>query len=493
MKFFAALVAALSAVPFASGGAADVNGYTGSEYTFVDFGYCIPELGSNSHYNMAPPLEGQYSVDECAAHCQSFNNIEGHVGFEITLSQCYCRYTDGTGPESATTEEGITYESITGSVGAISAETDGNNPIIKCYRHNAFGGAYMDAYTGSDFTLVGKGYCIPEGSTTHYSHAATLPSPFTMDECAAYCLGFPNTEGLVAMEAEAAGRCLCRYDDGTGPEKATNEDGILDNTDASGPVAGTDGDTTAICWTYNWAFGNTAPPTVGPSNSPSKTPTGSPTKSESPTSPSTSPSKSPTGSPSQGPSTSVVATAGGAAIPEDSLYYPDWSKSNGGCKTGGGQPTYMTLDASTWMLTTLDQCCKRYFGWMLNECKGTSGAASSGLWFPDWEGLVDTCKNDGSEPEYMALNPGSWMHSSKQGCCEVNFGWMLNECLGSSASSTDKWFMVYYDEFKCKKDCVVGTGPSCGGRAESWDELFDTRSACCAEKAAWNPTDCLVD
>jgi len=152
----------------------------------------------------------------------------------------------------------------------------------------------------------------------------------------------------------------------------------------------------------------------------------------------------------------------------------------------------MTLDASIWMLATLNECCVRYFGWMVNKCMGTSGTALSGLWFPDWEGSDDTCKNDGSEPEYMALNPESWMHSSKEDCCEANFGWMLNECLGSSANATDKWFMDW-TLFKCKKDCDVGTGPSCGGRANSWDGLFDTRSACCAEKAAWNPTDCLVD
>ncbi|EJK64824.1 hypothetical protein THAOC_14401, partial [Thalassiosira oceanica] len=181
---------------------------------------------------------------------------------------------------------------------------------------------------------------------------------------------------------------------------------------------------------------------------------------------------------------------------ENSLYYPDWTKSNGGCKTGGGQPLYMTLAPLTWMETTLEGCCEKYYGWMLNECKGTSGGAPSGLWYPDWAGQDDTCKNDGNEPEYMASNPIAWMKSSKQDCCEANFIWMLNECLGSSSGpddgATSKWF-IDWDDYKCKRDCAVGTGPSCGGHAESWDELFDTRSACCSTKAAWNPTDCLVD
>ena len=42
----------------------------------------------------------------------------------------------------------------------------------------------------------------------------------------------------------------------------------------------------------------------------------------------------------------------------------------------------MTLAPSTWMLATLDECCERYYGWMLNECKGSSGDDPSGLWYP---------------------------------------------------------------------------------------------------------------
>ena len=94
----------------------------------------------------------------------------------------------------------------------------------------------------------------------------------------------------------------------------------------------------------------------------------------------------------------------------------------------------------------------------------------------------------------MAKDPENWMFSTQLECCEENFGWELDSCLGSSdpnAGATSKWYMVW-DGFKCKQDCV-GTGPSCGGRAAFWDELFETRSACCTEKAGWNPTDCLAD
>ncbi|EJK64147.1 hypothetical protein THAOC_15151, partial [Thalassiosira oceanica] len=228
-----------------------------------------------------------------------------------------------------------------------------------------------------------------------------------------------------------------------------------------------------------------------PSTSPSKTPPGTTGGAAPGTTGGT--ANGATGGAAPGTTGGAVTTTNSAASSSaaDSLYYPDWTRRNGGCKTGGGQPTYMTLDPATWMKASLDKCCELYFGWMLNQCKGASAGSSSGLWYPDWAGTDDTCKNDGNEPEYMALNPDSWMHSLKQSCCEANYGWIVNECIGSSAGASNKWFMVW-DGYKCKQDCV-GNGPSCGGHANSWDELFDTRSACCASKAAWNPAGCLVD
>lgn len=233
----------------------------------------------------------------------------------------------------------------------------------------------------------------------------------------------------------------------------------------------------------------------GMTASPTHTPTSSPIKTDAPV------TQSPTGSPSTSPTLSPTTqsfvssqSADSSATSITSMYYPDWSKSKGGCKTGGGQPMFMTLAPSTWMFRTRNDCCSRYFGWMLTECTGTPGVSLRGLWFPDWKRGDETCKNDGSEPAYMAMNPGSWMFSTQLECCKENFGWKLDTCLGSSdpnAGATNKWYMVW-DAYKCQQDCV-GSGPSCGGRAASWDELFETRAACCADKAAWNPIDCLVD
>ena len=96
----------------------------------------------------------------------------------------------------------------------------------------------------------------------------------------------------------------------------------------------------------------------------------------------------------------------------------------------------------------------------------------------------------------MAQNPGHYMHSSKEECCTTFFNWDINTCNGNGGSdpnsgATNKWYLVWDAPFKCKQDCV-GTEP-CGGRATSWDQLFETRSACCADKASWNEIDCLID
>ncbi|EJK49655.1 hypothetical protein THAOC_31445 [Thalassiosira oceanica] len=383
-----------------------------------------------------------------------------------------------------------------------------NNPVETCRTHcQPTGKPYM-AFTCPG--QMGKFYC---SCLEESDFSSGTERPYY--ECRGECES-------VGSDPIANPECINRSTDGSRADTTDCVGLPYGATDFEGFIMG-GGLRTMIYPIEDWIHPTgspTASPTspAPPTGSPSKSPTGSPAGS---------PSNSPTGSPTNVPtvsqggaaaghSTSGAATSSSAA---DSLYYPDWTKSNGGFKVGFNvefdMGSYsMTLAPSTWMFATLDACCSRYYSWMLNDCKGTSGAAPSGLWYPgsyvsrlffqiinlvsdrspfaDWTGPDDTCKNDGSEPQYMALNPVAWMHSSKQACCDANYGWMLNECLGSSAGATSKWF-IDWDDFKCKRDCAVGTGASCGGRAELWDELFDTRSECCSNKAAWNPTDCLVD
>lgn len=61
---------------------------------------------------------------------------------------------------------------------------------------------------------------------------------------------------------------------------------------------------------------------------------------------------------------------------------------------------------------------QEHYDWNLSECMGTAASTSTGQFYPDWLG-DDTCKNDGSAPEYMALNPTMWLHDTLSDCCKV--------------------------------------------------------------------------
>jgi len=166
MMKFAVVVAPLASSLASVSAAADANGYSGSDYTFVGAGYCTP-AGSdalcpatgNTHYNTADSdmcssaywaagsctsttQVASYTLNACADHCQSIGNLEGQVGFDMDDWSCLCRYTDGTGPVSTTTEEGLDY-SNSDSSGAI-AGADGCTWLTPlCYRRNAFGQVSM--------------------------------------------------------------------------------------------------------------------------------------------------------------------------------------------------------------------------------------------------------------------------------------------------------------------------------------------------------------
>ena len=95
---------------------ADVIGYTGSEYTYFGLGYCAD---NEAYYNHAQQADLD-TVDQCAQHCQSFPSVKGQVGFDYLrgAKTCFCQYTNGTGPESYSNENGITYN--TGVIGPVT-------------------------------------------------------------------------------------------------------------------------------------------------------------------------------------------------------------------------------------------------------------------------------------------------------------------------------------------------------------------------------------
>ena len=116
----------------------DAYGYVGDEYTFFGNGHCTAGAGSTAHFgHIANILANCPNVQTCATHCQSLNNVEGQVGFDINPGKtCYCRYTAGTGPESATSETGMSYKpGTTGQVAGLAQPS----PDHICYSRNGFG------------------------------------------------------------------------------------------------------------------------------------------------------------------------------------------------------------------------------------------------------------------------------------------------------------------------------------------------------------------
>ena len=90
----------------------------------------------------------------------------------------------------------------------------------------------------------------------------------------------------------------------------------------------------------------------------------------------------------------------------------------------------------------------------------------------------------------MTHHPDNWMFTTLQQCCERHYWWNYDECMGDESPSVDvanaKYYMVWGTTRKCVQDCDVGAGPDCGGRANFWDQLFDSRSICCDEMNWWN-------
>jgi hypothetical protein len=171
------------------------------------------------------------------------------------------------------------------------------------------------------------------------------------------------------------------------------------------------------------------------------------------------------------------------------LYYPDWEGGSGSCINDGNEPSYMNTNSHAFLFNTRQGCCQQFYSWDYNNCVGIVETKSS-LYYPDWTDSSHVCKNDRKQPTYMNTNPHLWMHDTLESCCKQNYGWNYNNCMREEAPpnpvANAKYYMIWGSPGGCFADCDVGDGPDCGGRANFWDELFDTRTTCCKEKNWWN-------
>merc|ERR1719401_3319651 len=88
----------------------------------------------------------------------------------------------------------------------------------------------------------------------------------------------------------------------------------------------------------------------------------------------------------------------------EDLYYPNFVGNDNVCKTGGGQPDYMNTSPSIWMYKTLEKCCSANYGYNYANCvaSGPSSidSAASDLYYADWLGGGNVCRNDNRQPSY---------------------------------------------------------------------------------------------
>ena len=152
----------------------------------------------------------------------------------------------------------------------------------------------------------------------------------------------------------------------------------------------------------------------------------------------------------------------------------------------------MLTNAQYFLSNTREECCKKFYEWNYYECTGTK-PQSSGDYYPDWNGAssssATTCLNDGKEPKYMFNSPTWYMSSTLKECCERHFHWALNDCMGTQVVGTEKWY-VKYEALTCVQDCTGGSNSNCGGIAESWDEVLESKKECC-DKKMWYDNKCI--
>jgi hypothetical protein len=157
----------------------------------------------------------------------------------------------------------------------------------------------------------------------------------------------------------------------------------------------------------------------------------------------------------------------------------------------------MNTNPHIYFFNNLPDCCKTFYNWDYNNCVGSTpsaNAVTNSLYYPDWTDPANICKSDGNQPQYMNLYPDLWMHTTLEKCCKQNYGWNYNECMGGGVPApapvvvvvNAKYYMVWGNVGKCVQDCDLGAGPNCGGRANFWDQMFDTRSKCCEKMNWWN-------
>lgn len=186
----------------------------------------------------------------------------------------------------------------------------------------------------------------------------------------------------------------------------------------------------------------------------------------------------------------------GLGICARALFYPDWGGADEGCLDDGNEPPYMTDNAMYYMFSQLADCCQEHYGWNYDTCIGASSNVNNGQYYPDFSNTDHVCRNDGAQPPYMNNSPSHWMHDTLAECCNTNYLWNYNNCIGSpgatSTSGSTSTSGLYYPDWLgsdnvCSND--GGQPPYMTQNPDAW--MHTTLKSCCQTNFGWNYDNCI--
>jgi len=157
----------------------------------------------------------------------------------------------------------------------------------------------------------------------------------------------------------------------------------------------------------------------------------------------------------------------------------------------GNEPYYMLSNYASFLSSTREECCLKFYSWNYDSCAGITPATSN-KFYPDWITNTFTCLNDGNMPKYMLVpeNTDWYLSETKANCCDRFYSSAKERCMGNvpdegaiaSSEEVNEWY-VKYDIMTC----VQNSDDS----AEAWDHLFDTKQACCHDRLWYAEESCL--
>lgn len=115
------------------------------------------------------------------------------------------------------------------------------------------------------------------------------------------------------------------------------------------------------------------------------------------------------------------------------------------------------------------------------------------MFYPEWKQDSEGCRNDGLEPDYMAVNPTEWLSSTKKSCCQKYFGgYMYDDCMGRYPPDHDDCnTMLFYPDWQGANEGCLDDGKEPYYMLSN-HKLFlsNTRDDCCKKFYEWDFFSC---